>query len=124
MKLKNIGQAQNIAHISSGSTEMVRLVGVRIVNTGSSSVFDVHVRIRCDAYTVYSDVPGQILQEFGPMMANVSLHPSLDLAFDVLGYLPSAIAYERAKWTVEVFARDIEPRRAVIPYEAFFASYQ
>ena len=124
LTLKNTGQAKNVAHAVNGTTDKVRLVGVKIANTGSSSVFDVHVRIRCDAHEVYSDTPGQILQEFGTVMTNASLHPSLDLTFDVLGYLTTPMIFRGAKWTVEVFARDIEPRRAVISYEAIFANYQ
>ena len=50
----------------------MRFVGVKIVNTGSTTVFDVHVRIRCDVHTVYSDTHGQIFQEFGTATTNMS----------------------------------------------------
>ena len=34
------------------------------------------------------------------------------------------MAFRGAEWTVEVFARDIEPKCAVISYEALFANYE
>ena len=123
LKLKRPALSKNHACISNGTMNQKRLVGVKIHNAGVSSIFDMYVRVQCDAHTVYQDRPGVIMEEVGTMKTDTSLHPSLDFEFDVFGNLEDELDFRGKSWVIEVFARDIEPKKAVIRYDAFYENY-
>ena len=122
-KRKDPEQARNTAHISTGMTDRMHLVEVQIVNTGLISVFDLHIRIQFCASSVYKDIPGGILEGFGTEVTNLALHPQLNLSFSILGYEPVGMGFlPSTDWTVDIFARDIEPKRAAVKHSDLLTS--